>query len=658
MQLRQLVNWKAIAFCSITCLAVQSFAADSTTVLMEMDLNDLLNMQVTTTSKQAEKISDAPGVISVVTRDEMERFGARTLKDVLLRVPSVALTTIYMTDRSTVAVRGDQLNPAACHTLLLINGRPVRESLEGGIKSEMYESFPVTVIDHIEVIRGPGSVLYGSNAFSAVINVITKKGNENKTDLKVQGGYPGAFLGDGSAAYQLGDFSVIAAAKYYKEKNWDLSYIGSDGVTKRDISIPNNGIGSYLELNYKNFKVMASYDQWQNFYAMQKFIPKTPPPVTTRHAYGDVDYQKLFTDAGFNQKFTDWWNMSVNATFTQSWLNIDSIPAPKRNSFDLTGEWTNFFQPVKDWNVVFGMLGNMVQGVQHSGIPSILSLDTSRSSLGLYLQTDYKLLPTLKLIGGLQGNKVPGFDFDLTPRAGLIWSPQEIVNIKALYSQAFRAPSIQELYTNAPTIKGTSDLKPEKVNTFDFGVNIQTEKATFGINNFYSEISNTIYQQPGKILYYVNNKQKTTIIGMELEGKYYITKELLLNGSGLYQYNTNGDSLGNMMPVPEAGAKIGLSYSSHGFTLSAFDIYEGDLDKRYTSLGNPNPGEYNILNVNVKYDLNKLLKVKTLGQMALRIDCYNLLGKEVWLPAPGLVSSSSLPVIQGRSMFFGIDATF
>ena len=57
---------------------------------------------------------------------------------------------------------------------MLLNGRPVRESMEGGITSEMFESFPIGIIERIEVVRGPGSVLYGSDAFSGVINIITE----------------------------------------------------------------------------------------------------------------------------------------------------------------------------------------------------------------------------------------------------------------------------------------------------------------------------------------------------------------------------------------------------------------------------------------------------------------------------------------------------
>ena len=111
-----------------------------------------------------------------------------------------------MTDRSVIASRGDQVMPSSSHILFLINGRPVREVLEGGIKSEIYESFPVTVIDRIEVIRGPGSVLYGSQAFSAVINVVTKSPDINSVTVS---GALGRDLHNHVSAninYKFGDF--------------------------------------------------------------------------------------------------------------------------------------------------------------------------------------------------------------------------------------------------------------------------------------------------------------------------------------------------------------------------------------------------------------------------------------------------------------------
>src|SRR5262252_7392794 len=138
-----------------------------------------LEIKVVTASKFAESISDAPGVMSVVSRDELQRFGGVTLAEILDRVPGLNLTSAYFTDRSIVAARGDQTKINGGHVLFLINGRPTREILEGGLVSDLLESFPVSALDHIEVVKGPGSVLYGSNAFSAVINLITKKNEAN-----------------------------------------------------------------------------------------------------------------------------------------------------------------------------------------------------------------------------------------------------------------------------------------------------------------------------------------------------------------------------------------------------------------------------------------------------------------------------------------------
>ena len=79
-----------------------------------------------------------------------------------------------------VAARGDQTQINGGHILFLINGRPTREVLEGGIVSDLLEAFPVGILERIEVIKGPGSVLYGSDAFSAVVNLITQKAVTNE----------------------------------------------------------------------------------------------------------------------------------------------------------------------------------------------------------------------------------------------------------------------------------------------------------------------------------------------------------------------------------------------------------------------------------------------------------------------------------------------
>ncbi len=140
-----------------------------------LSLSDLLQVEVTTVSKKAENPLDAPGIISVITADEIATFGASNLIDVLQRIPN-----LFVFDSPTFTATGVSLRAGATqhlnnHVLYLINERPLRESQNGGFHSDINLLFPVELIERIEVIRGPGSDLYGSNAFSGTINFITKK---------------------------------------------------------------------------------------------------------------------------------------------------------------------------------------------------------------------------------------------------------------------------------------------------------------------------------------------------------------------------------------------------------------------------------------------------------------------------------------------------
>ena len=115
------VKMSCLASCAVLFLinGVHAGGPSASNAATDMSLQELLNIQVTTASKTEEKLSDAPGVISVVTKDEMKRFGGNTLKDVLERMPSVSAQTAFFQDRSLIAVRGDQYKVTSGHVLLL-----------------------------------------------------------------------------------------------------------------------------------------------------------------------------------------------------------------------------------------------------------------------------------------------------------------------------------------------------------------------------------------------------------------------------------------------------------------------------------------------------------------------------------------------------------
>lgn len=627
--------------------------------LIELSLEDLMNLEITTASKTAEKLSDAPGIVSVLTKDEISRYGGTTLKELLEKIPGLIGSTVYMTDRSTIAPRGDQVLASSSHVLLLVNGRPVREALEGGIKSEMYEAFPVNIIERIEVIRGPGSVLYGSNAFSAVINVITEKAENNNLSVSGQAGLEGGFGTQAKARFKSGDFNVSAAARYFQKSEWETGwkFATATGDTTVDVSIPNTSIGAYFDASYKNLRLMTSYTEWEHYYFVTDYAAIFP-------AYGKAKWKKGFVDLGYNLQAAENWNMDFNVTYTRSTFKTQNWPNTNRDSYEVVGEWTNFYNPTDKLGIVFGGLFNYFDGEEWGPISpteTFTFTDANRYSAGAYAQINYRLLPSLNLIGGVQANKVEDIDLNVVPRAGLIWYPVKKINVKAFYSQAFRAPSINEFSIDFPAMQGNPDLVPEKVSTIDVGIGYQGEQMNLGVSFFYSQMENIIFQNRDTTVVPVPmywNGGEVTFTGIEFEGKYYINKQLYISGSMLYHTNEDKDGNKNVTPIPNFGAKAGISYVKEGLTLSLFDNYQGDPDEKYQSLLNPSPEAYHLIYLNAEYDFRNLLNLNKVNHLSLFMKVDNVLDKEIWLTDWGLTPGKSIPVNPGREIYIGFRLGF
>lgn len=636
---------------------VNSVQDSSAKDLFDLELDELLDITVSTASKSKEKLSDAPGVLSVITRDELERFGGSTLKYVLLRVPSLMTGANYMTDRSMITSRGDHVLSKGGHILYLINGRPIREVLEGGLISEVLESFPVNSIDHIEVIRGPGSVLYGTNAFSAVVNIITIENSKNVgSGVNVSGGRD-AFSVAGHVGIKDDDLSIISSMRYAEKRPWHLQWkaLAMDGnVYSHDVIVPDKGPGAYVGINYKNLNLMYSFTKWETFYGVADYNHVFP-------SYGEVNWSRHFANAGWKQVFSEKWEMDFNFTYTGTELHVSSWPGPNRNTNELLWELSNSISPLKNLNVTFGLVASYSNGSESTieeNVGKVYYVDTSRYNVGFYAQADWRFIEKMKLIAGLQGNKVELIDLDVVPRVGLIVDPLEILNFKLLYSQAFRAPFIHEMFVNHPAIKGSKNLVPEKVNTVDLGANLKIQKMQAGINAFYSKQKNIIIQDrsdPTAIPTY-NNFGEITFMGLELDARYYIIPEIYFTASMLYQSNKDQNDIKNVVPSPNFSAKGGLSYKAdNGISMSLFNVYQGDVDKKYYSSINVSPSSFSLLNFYGSYNINKLLKCEKLKSFDLYLNVENLLDKEIWLTDWNLLPGKSLPNERGRIVSGGVN---
>jgi outer membrane receptor protein involved in Fe transport len=622
-----------------TALAQQPIPKDAQDPFL-LDLDSLVNTKVTTASKFSEDLADAPSVMTVVSKDELKRFGGMTLAEILGRVAGLNPASGPFPDRSIIAVRGQQSSVSGSHVLILINGRPVREIMEGGDSSDVLESFPVNIIERIEVIKGPGSVLYGSDAFYGVINLITKKATGDSEHLSAAGGADGAAVTSGELLLQKGDFNVVAAAQYRQFPRWDVPFT-FNGVTQNAV-LRNEGEGGYLGINYRGFSFMSSYTALETSSA------------TT--SVGDERFKRGFADLGYALKASAKWDMTFNLTYTRTTLDTPDYPAIHRDSDETLLEWTNFVTFSEKDRLTFGTLYSRDRGTESIlGSPGYIAAQGDRSAGGFYAQHEHKLTDTLKLIGGLQANKIGAIALNVVPRGGILWNPADHFTLKALYGGAFRAPSLDDIVLKTTGLNGNPNLVPERVSTLDVQLSYRRNRLQTSLGYFHSHQTNLIVQDfssfPGR---YANLRYPAAFQGGEAEGKYYLRGNWFLVASLLYQVS-HGGGTPILTPIPDLGVKAGVSYlARNGSEVSVFDAYQGHIAGFAASLNSPAEAFHSV-DAHARLNLSKYWLKGSASGFALFVHADNLANYQIWLPTLGGGSLVTIPFSQGRTIFYGVE---
>jgi len=609
-----------------------------------------LEIKVVTASKFAESISDAPGVMSVISHDELQRWGGVTLAEILDRVPGLNLTSAYFTDRSIVAARGDQTKINGGHVLFLINGRPTREILEGGLVSDLLESFPVASLDHIEVIKGPGSVLYGSNAFSAVINLITKKHDLNGFSASARPGRNNTLAASGEGTYSCGAFSLTGAAQLHQVPDWKTSYqypsvdlTMSSSPIAQNINIVNRSQGGYVGASYRGFNAMSSFTDWQTASFVQGNV-------------GQPRWKRGFADVSYDFNPSSRWSSTVNYTYTRNTFGTIEFPDIKRDSSEQLLEWTNIVHPTNRDQVTVGALYTHQQGGETFyglGFPIPISIGT-RNGSGGYVQLDHLIVNGVKGIVGLQANKIGSLDTSVVPRGGIIWVPNGAFSVKALYGEAFRAPSINETTLAHPALSGNPNLLGEKVGTFDVELAYQRDRVQGSVNFFHSRQTDSITIDTTTAPWHYANLGEATFHGVEVESKYYVTKQVFLLGSVLHQTNESG-GVSNITPIPNNSVKAGASYQGdEGLTIGVFDTYRGVVPG-YQLTVNPVVDASHLVNAQIRFDVAHYFQNMGSTGLSFVANIENLTNNSLWLPDLGGGTGDTIPVNRGRTFYVGAE---
>lgn len=626
------------------------------------------DIEVTTASKQEEKLSDAPGIISVVTKDEIQGFGALTLSDVLNRV-----TSMYMIHAGTFmwnvgSIRGQNISNTDNHVLILLNGRPFRDGMSGGFNNVTYAAFPVDVIDHIEIIRGPGSVLYGTNAYAGVINLITKTADDESS-------YE-ASIGYGSFNTLTGSFSGGVHLNDDMNLNFGVNYFNDDGpefeFTDTPFQIPMGdsvmnippelGKGNFtrdnkslfVNFNYKGFHFNTLYADLNPYGLALPF--KWNMNVNPPYQAGDemTLFKRYFTDFGYNLTFNDKYSLDLNLTYNwfkaEGWVQDDTNPnATKGQTYNPLFEVALNASPIENFNfIVGGVLDyNKFEGAQMT--------DGELLKYNVYVQADYRF-KWIKFILGSQVNKVENIDANISPRIGAIANINDNWGIKALYSSAFRNAYAIESHVNHPSFSGNTNLNPELISTAEGQIFYQNEKIQTSLSYFNSHLSELIDRvpnpdEPGKMIY--QNVGSFDFYGFEFEGKFSLTNALQLITSATYQQNEDGNGNKNAAYWPETIIKAGLLYSHNYFSAGLWNNYFGEPTQISTPFvtSNPKPEAYNQLSANVTFKLSNIINRDSKVKILFSVYGDNLLSDDIiWYPEFSLQTVNSMPLKAGRSI--------
>mgnify|MGYP001232348174 CR=1 FL=1 len=567
------------------CLAVLwAGGALAQTELEEEDLalayGDKNFVSIATGTRQL--VRKAPSVATVITAEDIAAMGAKTVDEALESVPGLHVSRSSVGYTVTYGLRGI-LTWANPHVLMMVNGIPMTSIYQGN-RGDLPVSLPVENVARIEVIRGPGSALYGADAFAGTVNVITKTardvdgtsfglraGSYNSWDTWFQhGGKNGgleiaAFLKVGSTDGQKR--TVKADAQTAIDA---LGFAPAVSLAPGPVSLGHNDIDGQLDIAYGRYRLRAGYVERDDNGVGAGIAGSLDPVGRSRH-------RRVTTDLSWNdENFAPDLAVGLQASYMQTAYEVTTplLLFPKGAFFGLfpngmigapekwerntrlaaSGIYSGFAdhrlrfgaghdvmdlyktRESKNFTLFGGPLPTPVPYGPSSGA-NLFMAPHKRHLSYLYLQDEWSFAKDWTLTAGLRHDRYSDFGSTTNPRLALVWEARHDLTAKVMYGTAFRAPSFVEKYaTSNPVALGNSALQPEKIKTLEAAVTWQVRpnlETTLSV--FHHEISDVIGIPVASTTYRNGGKQRGS--GGELEAAWSASANLRLSGHYAYQKN-------------------------------------------------------------------------------------------------------------------------
>lgn len=591
----------------------------------ELSLEELLNINVITASKNEESISQAAAVIDVITKKHIEELNVNNLYELISMVPGIELIETFW-GRTTLNFRGITNQHYNNKVLMLINGTSVYEPVLG---SYLLEQVPINAIERIEIIRGPGSALYGSNAYSGIINIITKKGDEeNKIDFDLSyGSFNTYSLGVSYSKVFNENTNLFVSANYSNTDGYPFEIKKDEKNNSGSLNYKNKPISIFANFNYGNLSLDFSFldikkdhygivpvitfngqHHWQRFYINPKYFMPINDSSNIQFSLKHYRYNNPKTTLGYgfagfeDKKAYNQVNAEVHSGEVQFNLKLaNGIQNLSGLSYEhfISDPYNFFWEEDNSLNHLTAFRNS------HTG-----------DQLSFYTQINYTKLDKLNLLAGFRIVK----DYDVgkpffLPRVAIVYEIFDDFSTKFLYGEAFRSASFFEKYVDTYNILyGSQALLPEKIQTIDFALeyNLPNQMKT-RLNAYYIETKNGLDRKPSmnpaeqgpNALIYVN-ATKYKYYGLEflIEGYINSLHNFMLN----FAYKVGENKLDNIDLYGFAPFTVNgfFNYKTNNFSITPSFQYIGDRKGKSIREGEYKLDSYLIANLALNYKIDNL----------------------------------------------------
>ncbi len=583
LQLQLILIAAALVVLSPANVRARNEQAYDTVAAVEQDLFLFFEDEdlIITATKHPLTLKKAPAIATVFTGRDVRNMGARDITDVLKRVPGFGITKSRI-GYEVLEVRGIR-GTRNEKVKFLIDGHSMNDNYSGGYVWN-FDNLSVANVKRIEVIRGPGSALYGSNAISGVINVVTKNGAD----------IDGVILSVGAGTFDTQRYN-LQVGKVLGELDFALmlDYLTTEGDelgVKKDMFGRSGHTDDFedkldgqLKLSYKGFTLNARVvEREKGPYVGTAYVLTDENRFDATQYFVDLSYKKDLLDNRLNVTARTYYDYGKWKYFWEIFPEgtVIPLPAPLPPIVYPDGaigtpslkERTLGAELMADYGITDKNLltvGMLMENRKQFDVKTRSNFDLSagacpaltpspfpveydvthlcnwndnidRDVWAFYLQDVWDVTDTVALTAGIRHDKYSDVGNSTNPRAAVVWEFKKGWDLKLLYATAFRAPSMLELYNrNNPVELGNRNLKPEEMETFEISVgNTYKGHTTTRVSAFRNTYSDRIAIVLVSGIGVYTNIGPARVWGIETE----IKRRFLKNGSTIYANYTYQDT--------------------------------------------------------------------------------------------------------------------